>query len=252
MVLRCHKYLKWYISLIKSRQNRRIDLKIKYENHHIFPISIFEKNNNTILLTPREHYIAHLLLYNIYKYRCGVNNIKTYKMAKAFCWMMTRDEIKLNSKRYEYCKKRASESMMGDNNPSRKPGAFSKEHREKISAKLKGEKHPFFNKHHNKETREKISNTLSGRKNGPPSQETRKKISEATKGRIINEKTRLAVIESNKKRKGTIYNMKNSLKGKKQNVIKCPYCGKIGGGNTMYRWHFDRCKFKDDKERIVN
>lgn len=24
----------------------------------------------------------------------------------------------------------------------------------------------------------------------------------------------------------------------------CPYCGKIGYGNTMHRWHFDNCKLK--------
>lgn len=28
--------------------------------------------------------------------------------------------------------------------------------------------------------------------------------------------------------------------------IECPHCGKIGGINTMGRWHFDHCKLKPD------
>ena len=31
-------------------------------------------------------------------------------------------------------------------------------------------------------------------------------------------------------------------------VIECPHCGKRGGSATMPRWHFDRCKFKGNKE----
>jgi hypothetical protein len=202
LILRYHKYLKWYISLIRSRQNRRIDLKVKCENHHIFPAAIFGKNNSTVLLTPREHYIAHLLIYNIYKYRYGTKNNKTYKMAKAFCWMMTRDEVKYSSRRYEYCKNKASETMLGDNNPSRKPGAFSEETRKKISDKLLGEKHPMYGKKHTEEARQKIKEKRKLQVMKPLSEETRKKISEANKGRIISESQRQAVRESNKRRTG--------------------------------------------------
>lgn len=37
--------------------------------------------------------------------------------------------------------------------------------------------------------------------------------------------------------------MRHAKIGRKQNVIVCPYCGKIGG-NTMLRYHFDNCKSK--------
>lgn len=38
--------------------------------------------------------------------------------------------------------------------------------------------------------------------------------------------------------------MRLSKLGKVQRLMTCPNCGKTGGGNTMYRWHFDNCKHK--------
>lgn len=32
--------------------------------------------------------------------------------------------------------------------------------------------------------------------------------------------------------------------GIKQTLSTCPQCGKIGGSQTMPRWHFDNCKYK--------
>jgi hypothetical protein len=31
---------------------------------------------------------------------------------------------------------------------------------------------------------------------------------------------------------------------KTRSRIECPHCGKVGGSNTMHRWHFDNCKEK--------
>jgi group I intron endonuclease len=36
-----------------------------------------------------------------------------------------------------------------------------------------------------------------------------------------------------------------SKKGVPQKKVECPYCHKIGG-TTMYRWHFNNCKFKKE------
>jgi group I intron endonuclease len=30
---------------------------------------------------------------------------------------------------------------------------------------------------------------------------------------------------------------------------KCPHCGHVGYGNPMFRWHFDRCKLKDQNNK---
>jgi hypothetical protein len=54
--------------------------------------------------------------------------------------MITRKEIKYNSRMYNECRKAFSLYMQGDNNPSIKYG-FSEEHRKKISIASKGKKH---------------------------------------------------------------------------------------------------------------
>ena len=55
-------YFRAYQRLIRRAKTRAME-GIEYtEKHHIFPISIFGKNNKTVKLTFREHYIAHLLL----------------------------------------------------------------------------------------------------------------------------------------------------------------------------------------------
>lgn len=33
----------------------------------------------------------------------------------------------------------------------------------------------------------------------------------------------------------------DALRGKKQNQIECPHCGKTGGPGAMKLWHFDKC-----------
>lgn len=58
-----NKYINWYIKLIESRLTFSRMLLHK-ETHHILPKSMGGKDSpeNLIDLTPREHYIAHLLL----------------------------------------------------------------------------------------------------------------------------------------------------------------------------------------------
>jgi hypothetical protein len=136
-----HKYIRIYISLITKALSRNIELLNTYtEKHHIFPISIFGENKKTAVLTAREHFIAHRLLYKIYYYRYGHNHKYTIFMLKAITLMSSRKEIKNNSRMYEKCRKAASLAMSGNNNPSIKYG-FSEQHRRKISQIQKGKPH---------------------------------------------------------------------------------------------------------------
>ena len=54
-------YLKLYATLVKKAKSR--DAPDLYERHHVFPKSIYGKNNFLVKLSPREHYVAHALLY---------------------------------------------------------------------------------------------------------------------------------------------------------------------------------------------
>lgn len=58
-----NKYSRWYFNIITNAisEVRNKKQEIYYENHHILPKSIV-KNNVTVLLTAREHYVCHLLL----------------------------------------------------------------------------------------------------------------------------------------------------------------------------------------------
>jgi hypothetical protein len=65
-------YIKLYEKIIDNAEcQNRIKTKngIKYEKHHIIPKSLGGKNNsgNLVLLTPKEHYLCHKLLVEIYK-----------------------------------------------------------------------------------------------------------------------------------------------------------------------------------------
>ena len=89
-------YLKVYCNLIRKAQQRQV-VEGYVEKHHIFPVSIFGKNNKIVVLTGREHYISHALLEKIYLKRYGINNWKTKKMIFAYCNMNAINEYHNNS-----------------------------------------------------------------------------------------------------------------------------------------------------------
>jgi hypothetical protein len=107
-------YLKVYCSLIRKAENRTPPEGYA-EKHHIFPKSIFGNNNKIVVLTGREHYIAHALLEKIYIKRYGLKDKKTKKMIIAF-WCMNNQKTKneyLNSYLYEVSRTRFIESVKG-------------------------------------------------------------------------------------------------------------------------------------------
>jgi hypothetical protein len=76
-----NKYGKWYDELI-NKGKERIYIS-KGENHHIYPISIYGHNNETVMLTYREHYVAHLLLYKMFKSEFGEDDKRSRYMIRA-------------------------------------------------------------------------------------------------------------------------------------------------------------------------
>lgn len=125
-------YLNRYIKFIDSRKDRIIEKNAYTETHHIVPRSWSDDlrydKNNLILLTAREHFIAHLIL----------SHTEDSYMEYAFwgfCNQLSGDikrEYKINSIFYENAKKTFSENHSGKN-------------------------HPLFNKHHTENTKIKMS-----------------------------------------------------------------------------------------------
>ena len=61
-------YLKVYCKLIRNAESRnwkRKYIQFYIEEHHIFPVSIYGKNDRIVGLTPREQFLVHWLLYKI-------------------------------------------------------------------------------------------------------------------------------------------------------------------------------------------
>ena len=79
-------YLRVYCNLIRKAENRTPPEGYT-EKHHTFPKSIYGKNNRLVVLTAREHYIAHALLEKAFIKRYGLSDKRTFKMQYAFCSM---------------------------------------------------------------------------------------------------------------------------------------------------------------------
>ena len=99
-------YLKVYCNLIRKAENRTPP-EGYIEKHHIFPVSIFGKNKRIVVLTAREHYIAHALLEKAFIKRYGLHHYKTHKMTYAHIRMKGNKRY-YNSYLYEKCRNRFS------------------------------------------------------------------------------------------------------------------------------------------------
>ncbi len=107
------------------------------EKHHYFPQCIFGKNDKTIVVTAREHFVLHRLLYAIAKKRYGETHSYSIKLGKAYRMMGTVKvsgrNILINSRVLEELRRINSTAIKGDNNPAK-----TNESREKISQSKQG------------------------------------------------------------------------------------------------------------------
>lgn len=163
------KYAKWYFLLIEKAKNRAE--RVKGEDHHILPRSLggSEETDNRVMLTCREHFIAHLLLSR------AVNGTENqYKMLKAIKYMMLigadRFGLSTNSKKYEFTKTYVNSQFAEAMSKFMKeqhykfPEKFKKtlESRVKTSTKLKGENNGMFGKSHSDESKRKMGQSRIG------------------------------------------------------------------------------------------
>lgn len=224
-------YEKIYNQLItKARFEDRKKIKggLYYEAHHIIPKCMGGEGKakdinhpNIILLTAKEHYIAHLLLHTIYP---------DDKKLRYALWAMING---MGTKRRYKSSARIYESL-------RKKLTHSQETREKMSIAKKGKPgHPTTSETikkiiesrqgyiHDEKTRKKMS--ASAKNRTPASEETRTKMSKSHKGKIISTETkkRMSKPKSDEHRKnmcGRIISQetreKMSAKAKNRELLK--------------------------------
>lgn len=189
MTIYSEKYYRLYNMLIEdARKNPKLD---EYkERHHILPVCMGGKNNkeNLVFLTARQHFIAHWMLYRIYKNK---------EMAYAFyamCMSNRDQDIRIkNSRLFKYAreifsqnnpmkKKEISSKFCGENNPMKR-----KEVADKVSKAISGEKHPMYGKKHKEISLEKLRAASSGENNSMygknHTEDALRKMSENRKGK---------------------------------------------------------------------
>lgn len=247
-------YQKIYNELIFRAQNesRSKGQGIYYENHHILPKGVGgnNKKENLVLLTAKEHYIAHLLLIQLYT---GKERAKLTFGLFQMCRKNQQHKRIVSSRDFEKVKKLMSENCSGEYS-----SFYGKTHTEEtkklLSEKMKGDKNPsikygVWNKglktgELSEEHKNKIRNGVKGFQHTDIAKE---KISKVHKGKLKSEEHKVKISNSLKGQKRDTDAIKrgaDKLRNRKQPILICPHCGKQGG-TTMYRWHFDNCNEKN-------
>lgn len=204
-----NKYLKWYLSLCARAEGRSRGKGM--EKHHVIPKSLGGDNSkeNLVLLSYREHFLAHWILTKITKDEAQI------KMKRAL-WAMTwvsKSNFRIVSG-WQYALARANiPEIARANGKAGKGRVMSEAHKLKIKNALLGK--PKTEEHKaklrllspSKEHREAISKKLKGRtysdevlakmkaanKGRKHSDETKAKLSKALKGRVFTEEWRTKI-----------------------------------------------------------
>lgn len=211
-----NKYQNWYDQLIITRRNRSLPNDQYREKHHILPRSLGgdDSTENLIELTPREHFVAHLLLAHIHAGKNGM------KMVHALRRMLTGHNRYIpNSRTYEIIRKMAMIKCSGENNPmfgrtginhpnyGKYDTIWTEERRKHIGETSKGRKwtqeqrEKLVAAHRQRWANPEYRLMMSQKRSGKPkTQEHKTKISQALKGRTVSQETRQKISSANKGR----------------------------------------------------
>ena len=233
-------YKKIYDNLIKDAFHNPKPDDYK-ELHHIIPKCMggSNKKNNLVKLTAKQHYLAHWLLYKIYKTSSLVH--AWHSMSRIG---IGQNERLINSRLFEYCRKERSKIL---------------------SENSEGEKNNFYGKSHTDKTKTQLSKIHSGKyyqsdiqrkkwienvAKKPASEKLKKQLSERNSKFIsLQNKFTLEKIYIDKNEKNN-YDLDIWLNPKKISPDKketCIHCGVVTTKGNIVRWHNDKCKRKNDE-----
>lgn len=227
-------YLNIYNQLVTFRKKHPSEEEYT-ETHHIVPLCMGGDNSkdNLVVLSAREHFLAHHLLYKHYRLP---------RLAHAWFAMLrgTKSQYRdFTSRQYSAAKKAHSEAMK----------------------KRMNENHPFLGKKHTKEAREKISKANKGRVKSPEeianwvdkvakrprTEEWKSNI--GVKGMVmlknIHNGEVIRIFEENIKDLQNPSEWTHPQKGIPKQTCKCKYCDFEGSLMMVSKYHDEKCKFKD-------
>lgn len=250
-------YERVYYSLIQSRKSRGLDksnLEGYYEKHHITPICTggTDEKSNLVLLTAREHFIAHRLLAKAFPLE-----LKLLGAVAAF--QMRNAGRKLSSKQYEQARKAVAIIQR-----ERRLGSTSTDETKiKIAVAMQNlvaeGRHYFQSEEHSTETSKRNLDLAAQGLLYSQTEEGRAKAAEtlrSTNAKLYAEgrhtsqdpewlaKTSARTTERNLNQSdAALAASSERLKALAKVEHTCQYCGKVGLGNSMIR-HINICRSK--------
>lgn len=226
-----------YEKLISSRLNLERSKKTGYyELHHIVPrcLNGADEKTNLILLTPREHFLAHYLLWKIYDIR---------KLRDALLYFKGKNSEFVNSRLYEIARISHIKDMK-ENNPSLS-----------LSEEAKAEKVKKLKRHiKTPQHRENISKANKGKQSrlGAILEEhSKQKISYSLKeyfrSNTISEQTREKIRLANTGKKHSEESLKKqSEKALNRKKYNCTHCNKLFDAGNL-KQHMKKYGFSEDE-----
>lgn len=228
-------YSKIYDALMTRASTRK--LTCYSELHHIIPrcMNGGNESSNIVRLTAKEHYVAHHLLFMIYR---------TTKLAHAWFSML----------RSSPSQKRVFTASQYE--------AARKAHVDALKKSMSGSQNHFYGRRHSAETKKKISIANTGSKRSQKdidwfvenvakqskSAEHRKKIGRSgminLKNTLTGESIRIDKIEALSYDR-EIWKSPSSLKQKKE---KCIHCNIETVSGNIKRWHNENCKYNPSRK----
>lgn len=204
-----NKYTNWYLGIVESARNRT-GLILK-ESHHVIPKCMggTDDPENLVDLTPREHFVCHLLLTKMV-----FEPAFRSKLAYA-AWQQSRGK-EINSKTYAYLRGNLSATYTGRTRP-----AFSDEWRANMAKAKIGKK----TRPHTEETKKQISENRKGKSDGAENHFFGKTHSDESKAKMATA-------------------CRERMTGVAKKKYECPHCQKSIAPNMFYRYHGDNCKLK--------
>ena len=215
-----------YINYVKTLNRSKKD-GCYYEKHHIIPRSLGgdDSKNNLVLLTAREHFLAHYLLWKFNPcketafafhtmiYMANSNQNRNYKLFSS----KASQRLKIQHAKYVSIINKGNKTRLGTHLSDESKEKIARAHRGKKLSEEHKQKDRLSNlgRKHSEETKRKISENNKGKHHMSeehknrlrmmnigrhPSEETRRKMSISGKGRIFTDKHKSNLSKAAKKR----------------------------------------------------